>query len=106
LPDDIRRDNPLVDPAKKTTTVVYRLVDGKAICTPVKRGASDDTHSVVTAGLNENDVVVVGPFKVLEKLKHDELIQDEKTVKADDKTVTARGEDSKSDAKVEVEIAR
>jgi hypothetical protein len=77
LPDQIKTGNPLVDPARKTTTVVFRIVNNKSVCTPVKRGASDDTHSVVLAGLNEGDIAVVGPFKVLEKLKHDELVEDE-----------------------------
>ena len=77
LPDQVKTSNALVDPAHKTTTVVFRIVNNKAVCTPVKRGPSDDTHSVVLAGLNEGDVAVVGPFKVLEKIKHDELLEDE-----------------------------
>ncbi|MHC4711319.1 MAG: efflux RND transporter periplasmic adaptor subunit, partial [Planctomycetota bacterium] len=76
LPAAIRR-NPLVNRAKRTVSVVYRVADGKAVCTPVKTGASDLTHSVVTAGLDEGEEVVVGPFKVLEKIKHDELVKRE-----------------------------
>lgn len=79
LPEQVKRDNPLVDRAKKSTTVVYRVVNGKAVVTPVKRGPSDDTHSVLFAGLNDGDVIVVGPFKALEKLKHDEAVMDEAT---------------------------
>lgn len=86
LPDEIKRDNPLVDRAKKTAPVVYRLENNKAVCTPVKRGASDDTHSIVADGLQESDVVIVGPFKVLEKIKHDEAVVDEKDVPRDGKT--------------------
>lgn len=74
LPDSVKLDNPLVDRTRKTATVVYRMVNGKAACTAVKRGPSDDTHSLVLQGLDENDVVVVGPFKVLEKIKHDEAV--------------------------------
>jgi HlyD family secretion protein len=88
LPDAIKRDNPLVDLAKKTTSVVYTVVNGKATCTPVKRGPSDDTHSVVLAGLSEGEKVVVGPYKVLEKLKHEELVTDE----ADDEENRSKGE--------------
>lgn len=77
LPDAVKRENSLVDPTRKVASVVYRNVNGKAICTPVRRGPSDDTHSIVLDGLNEDDVVVVGPFKVLEKIKHDEAIMDE-----------------------------
>jgi HlyD family secretion protein len=86
LPDEIKHDNPLVDRSKKTTTVLYRVVEGKAKCTPVKRGASDDTQSVVLAGLSEGEVVVIGPFKTLEKLKHDEAVIDEATVPKDNKS--------------------
>jgi HlyD family secretion protein len=76
LPADIRR-HPLVNRAKRTVSVVYRVIDDKAVCTPVKTGASDLTHSVVKAGLEEGEDVVVGPFKVLEKIKHDELVKRE-----------------------------
>jgi HlyD family secretion protein len=76
LPADIRR-NPLVNRAKRTVSVVYRVIDDKAICTPVKTGASDLTHSIVVEGLEEGEEVVVGPFKVLEKIKHDELVKHE-----------------------------
>lgn len=93
LPDQVKRDNPLVDRAKKTAPVVYRMQNNQAVCTPVKRGASDDTHSIVLDGLHEGDVVIVGPFKVLEKLKHDEAVVDEKDVlregNSPDKTATA-----------------
>ncbi len=76
LPADIRR-NPLVNRAKRTVSVVYRVIDDKAVCTPVKAGASDLTHSVVVEGLEEGEEVVVGPFKVLERIKHDELVKRE-----------------------------
>jgi hypothetical protein len=62
------------------------------VCTPVKRGANDDTHSVVLAGLSESDKVIVGPYKVLEKLKHDELVMDETA----DKKANGRPEPSES----------
>lgn len=84
LPDEITRDNPLVDRSKKTTTVAYRIVNDRTVCTPVKRGPSDDTHSVVLAGLSEGDLLVIGPFKVLEKLKHNELVIDEAKAPKDD----------------------
>jgi HlyD family secretion protein len=76
LPSDIRR-HPLVNRAKRTTSVVYRVIDDKAVCTPVKVGAADLTHSIVREGLEEGEEVVVGPFKVLEKIKHDELVRRE-----------------------------
>lgn len=101
-PDQIMRDNPLVDRTKKHTTVLYRLVNGKSVCTPVKRGPSDDTHSIVLAGANENDVAVLGPFKVLEKLKHDEPLVDEATVPAEDSGKKGDTQESQSGVSVTV----
>ena len=73
LPEEIRR-NPLVDRTKRTTSVVYRVVEDKAVCTPVRAGASDLTHRIVLEGIDEGDVVVVGPYKILEQIEHDELV--------------------------------
>jgi HlyD family secretion protein len=88
LPSDIRR-HPLINRAKRTTSVVYRVIDDKAVCTPVKVGAADLTHSIVREGLEEGEEVVVGPFKVLEKIKHDELVRREG--EAEEETEEAEG---------------
>jgi len=74
LPEAVRND-PALDPTKTKANVIYRIVDGKAVCTPVKAGASDLTHRLVKSGLSEGDQVVVGPYKVLEKIKHDEHVK-------------------------------
>ena len=55
--------------------VVYRYVDGKAVVTPVSIGASDLTHTVIKSGLNAGDVVIVGPYKVLESLTHGQKVK-------------------------------
>jgi hypothetical protein len=57
---------------------VYRYVNGKAVVTPVKIGPSDDTHTVVLAGLTMADEVITGPYKVLEALAHDQVVKDER----------------------------
>lgn len=75
IPESIKRDNPLVDHSKRTVGVVYRVIDGKAICTPVKAGPSDTTHRIVLEGISEGEEVVIGPYKVLaEDLKHDTAV--------------------------------
>ena len=74
-----------MDRSKKSTTVVFRVVNGKAVCTPVRRGASDDTNSIILAGLNEGEQVVIGPFKDLEKMTHDELLQEDTGATPDSK---------------------
>jgi HlyD family secretion protein len=82
LPLDIRQDNPQVDQAKTYATVVYRLVDGKAVVTPVSIGASDDTRTQITGGLTAQDSVIVGPYKVLEGIEHGAKVRDEREVPA------------------------
>lgn len=79
LPPDVR-DKPEVDSRKTIATVVYRVVNGKTVVTPVRVGPSDVTHTVVKSGLAEDDAVVTGPFKVLEAMQHDQKVTDEATV--------------------------
>lgn len=82
LPADIREGNELVDRDKTITAVVYRYIDGKAVVTPVTIGPSDSTDTIVTAGITEQDRVIVGPYKVLESLTHDKKVIDEKDAPA------------------------
>jgi HlyD family secretion protein len=77
LPQAIRDNNPNVDKSKTLTTVVYRIVDGKAVVTPVTAGASDITDTIILSGVNEGDRIITGPYKVLEQLKHDQLVKEE-----------------------------
>lgn len=69
LPEEIRREHPLVDRSRRTTEVVFRMQDGAAVLTPVRTGPSDLTHTLVTEGLEAGDRVIIGPFKVLEQLE-------------------------------------
>lgn len=80
LPLEIRDNNPNVDMGKTEALVVYRLVDGKSVVTPVKIGPSDMTHIIIKSGLNDGDTVIVGPYKVLGTIKHDQKLRDEKEV--------------------------
>lgn len=77
LPLEIRQNNPNVDMAKTDALVVYRLIDGKAVVTPVSIGPSDMTHIIIKSGLSAGDKVVSGPYKILESIRHDQLICDE-----------------------------
>ncbi|MEE8459528.1 MAG: efflux RND transporter periplasmic adaptor subunit [Phycisphaerales bacterium] len=74
LPAEVRR-NPLIDRRKSIATVVYRIVDGKAVCTPVERGPSDLTHAVLLKGVEPGEQIIIGPYKVLESIKHDQLVR-------------------------------
>ena len=82
------------------TTVVYRVIDGKAVCTPVKRGPSDLTHAVLLEGVEAGEQIIVGPYKVLESIKHDQLVRlqgEDETTGEDDPAVAMDGEPDESD---------
>ncbi len=83
LPLDIRQGSPLVDRDKTYATVVYRLINGEAVVTPVSTGAGDERQTQITGGLAEKDAVIVGPYKVLEGLKHGATVKDERETSAD-----------------------
>ncbi|MFK7884897.1 MAG: efflux RND transporter periplasmic adaptor subunit [Phycisphaerales bacterium] len=90
LPLDIRTGNELVDTNKTFARVVYKVVDGKTIVTPVRVGASDLTGSQILEGLAEGDEIVTGPFRVLVNLKNDQAVRDEVKVEAEKKAEEAR----------------
>jgi HlyD family secretion protein len=77
LPQVVRDNDPNVDKSKTLTTVVYRYVNGKAVVTPVKVGASDITHTVIEDGVSQGDQIITGPYKVLEHLFNDQPVQPE-----------------------------
>ncbi len=76
LPVDMR-NSPEVDLTKTITTVVYRMIDNKAVITPVRVGPSDLTHTIILAGLKPDEPVITGPFKILDTLKHDQAVRRE-----------------------------
>ncbi len=64
--------------------VVFVYKDGKALIRPVKLGISDDTHYAVLEGLEEGDMVITGPFRVLTKtLKNGQAVRIKKEDKKD-----------------------
>jgi hypothetical protein len=77
LPEEIKEGNELIDLNKTFTRVVYRVIDGKTVATPVSVGPSDLTQTVITEGLSKDDMIVSGPFRVLVDLKHDKAVRDQ-----------------------------
>ena len=61
-------DDPLVDRDRRTVPVVFVVEDGKVRCHPVKVGPSSLAETIISEGLPTDATVVVGPYKVLEKL--------------------------------------
>ncbi len=84
LPLEIRK-LPEVEKDKTVTTVVYRLEDGKAKVTPVTLGSGNLTHRIITGGLSQEDQIVIGPYRVLDGLKHDQAVKDEELEPSKDK---------------------
>lgn len=98
LPKRVTDNNTYIDRAKKFARVVYVMENGKAEPVPVSVGASDLTHTVVLGGLAEGAPVIVGPFKALTGLKHDQLVTEQTDTPKDGKkgeTKTASGEAGK-----------
>ena len=96
LPLDIRDKSPLVDKSKTFATVLFRYNGGKAVITPVKIGPSNLTHTIIEAGVEKGQKVVVGPYKELEKLKHDQALKDEREAKAEEDARNKSAKDSNS----------
>jgi len=74
--------------------VVYRYVDGKAVVTPVKIGQSDLTHTIILSGITEEDKIIVGPYKELESIKHNQRIRDEREIDSKKKKENVTGADA------------
>jgi len=84
LPLGIRDKSPHMDKSKTFATILFRYIEGKAVITPVKIGPSNLTHTIIEAGVEKGEKVVVGPYKELEKLKHDQILKDEREAKAEE----------------------
>ena len=73
------KGNALIAPGSKTLSVVYRVIDGKAVATPVTTGPSNLTNTIIVDGLKEGEIVVVGPYKSLERLKDGDAVKSEES---------------------------
>ena len=70
LPRKIRENSPEVDKSKILVPVVFRHIKGRAVVTPIIFGTSDATNTIITSGISQDDEIIVGPYKVLESLRH------------------------------------
>lgn len=97
LPQDVVEGNEQIDPNKTFASVVYKVVDGKAIATPVIVGASDLTNSVIIEGLEAGDLVIVGPYRELLNLRHDMDVRDMNAVSEEDENAESNDSDDATD---------
>lgn len=74
IPDRLR-DHPLVDLSKKTSQLVFRMEGEKAMLAPVRIGPSNLSNTIISAGLEVGDKVVVGPYKALDKMKDSDQVR-------------------------------
>jgi HlyD family secretion protein len=82
---------------KAFASVVYVYRDGKAVATPVKIGASNTTQTVIKSGITAEDRIVVGPYKELEKLRHEQRIQDERESEEKKRDAQAEADEETAD---------
>jgi HlyD family secretion protein len=99
LPPEVRT-LPQVRIDKEFTPVVYRIVNGEAVVTPVEVGASDLRMTIITAGLEQGAQIVTGPFKVLETIQHAQKVRSETEADA----IQAAAAAAEEGGGVEVEI--
>lgn len=58
----------------RESETVFLVKDGKAYMQPITTGRSSAIHIEVTSGLNAGDEVIVGPYRVLAKLKEGQRV--------------------------------
>ncbi len=87
--DDSEAENQ--DRAKEEQTYVFVMEDGKAVRKDVAIGISSDSDQEITSGLEEGEIVISGPFRVLRTL-HDgddvEEAEDSEKNSKDENSVT------------------
>ncbi len=69
--------------------VVFVAENGQARQTPVEIGISDETHIEITSGLEQGELVVVGPYRALRDLTDEQRLQ----VETDDGPAEGPSED-------------
>lgn len=59
----------------KTTETVFIVEGNKAVLKQIVTGASSDTDIEIVSGVEQGDTVIIGPYRILSKLKDGEQIQ-------------------------------
>ncbi|MEM9166401.1 MAG: efflux RND transporter periplasmic adaptor subunit [Planctomycetota bacterium] len=94
LPLKVVEGSDIIEGGRTFTRVVYILDDaGRASVRPVVIGPSDLTHTVVLAGLEPDEPVIVGPFRVLQELRDGKPVSRISEVGAEGDDGTADGAD-------------
>ena len=64
------------DEGKKEQTYVFVMKDGKAVRKDVEVGISSDSDQEIKSGLEENEIVISGPFRILRHLSDGEEVEE------------------------------
>ena len=64
------------DKGKEEQTYVFVMEDGKAVRKDVEVGISSDSDQEITEGLEEGEVVISGPFRILRHLSDGEEVEE------------------------------
>jgi len=90
LPESVK-SSPLVQKNRRVTTVVFRVIDGKAVVTPVVTGPSNLTDTLIKEGLTAGDTIITGPYRSLEKIKDGDAVEKEDPSKDASRWAAAEG---------------
>lgn len=72
------------DAGKEEQTYVFVMKDGKAVRKDVEVGISSDSDQEITAGLEEGEVIIFGPFRILKHLNDGEAVEEADDADEDD----------------------
>lgn len=86
IDEDIEED----EVGDKEQAYVFVLSDGKAVRKNVETGISSDSDQEILQGLNEGDVVIIGPFRVLRDMNEGDEVAEEEKEDEDENAVTVR----------------
>jgi HlyD family secretion protein len=64
------------DEGTKEQTYVFVMIDGKAVRKDVEVGISSDSDQEIKSGLEEDEIVISGPFRVLRHLNEGEEVEE------------------------------
>lgn len=81
------------DEGKEEQTYVFVMQDGKAVRKDVEVGISSDSDQEITAGLEEGDIVISGPFRVLRHLNDGEEVEEIEEEESEDDNGTEETSD-------------